>query len=161
MKILLILSILTMFFLIGYFYKQKVKNNYQFLVYLKNYVLFLKSNISLYKVNMVKITDDFLKLQNEKNAKYNKIFVKNGEIYSVLPENVEYFVQNKEDSLIINSFFEKLGKNDYEYENHKIDKFLIYLDERQKIYFSDIKIKGDLTLKILIAVGLVISILVW
>ena len=59
------------------------------------------------------------------------------------------------------SFLSTVGNNDYEYENNKINSFIIYLNEREKVYLDNIKLKGELTLKILISIGLVVSILVW
>lgn len=161
MKILLVILIMLLFFIFGYMYKQEVKSQYDFMVYLKNYSNFLSSNISLFKNNLVKITDDFLNLNSQKNAKFNKIFVKIGEIYSISQKNVDFFLKNEQDRQVVFSFLSTIGNNDYEYENNKINSFIIYLNEREKVYLDNIKFKGELTLKILISIGLVVSILVW
>mgnify|MGYP002522047267 CR=1 FL=1 len=161
MKILLVILIMLLFFIFGYMYKQEVKSQYDFMVYLKNYSNFLSSNISLFKNNLVKITDDFLNLNSQKNAKFNKIFVKNGEIYSISQKNIDFFLKNEQDRQVVFSFLSTVGNNDYEYENNKINSFIIYLNEREKVYLDNIKLKGELTLKILISIGLVVSILVW
>lgn len=161
MKILLVILIMLLFFIFGYMYKQEVKSQYDFMVYLKNYSNFLSSNISLFKNNLVKITDDFLNLNSQKNAKFNKIFVKIGEIYSISQKNVDFFLKNEQDRQVVLSFLSTVGNNDYEYENNKINSFIIYLNEREKVYLDNIKLKGELTLKILISIGLVVSILVW
>ena len=161
MKILLVILIMLLFFIFGYMYKQTIKSQYDFMVYLKNYSNFLSSNISLFKNNFVKITDDFLNLNSQKNAKFNKIFVKNGEIYSISQKNIDFFLKNEQDRQVVFSFLSTVGNNDYEYENNKINSFIIYLNEREKVYLDNIKLKGELTLKILISIGLVVSILVW
>ena len=161
MKILLVILIMLLFFIFGYMYKQEVKSQYDFMVYLKNYSNFLSSNISLFKNNLVKITDDFLNLNSQKNAKFNKIFVKIGEIYSISQKNVDFFLKNEQDRQVVLSFLSTVGNNDYEYEKNKINSFIIYLNEREKVYLDNIKLKGELTLKILISIGLVVSILVW
>ena len=161
MKILLVILIMLLFFIFGYMYKQNIKSQYDFMVYLKNYSNFLSSNISLFKNNFVKITDDFLNLNSQKNAKFNKIFVKNGEIYSISQKNIDFFLKNEQDRQVVFSFLSTVGNNDYEYENNKINSFIIYLNEREKVYMDNIKLKGELTLKILISIGLVVSILVW
>lgn len=161
MKILLVILIMLLFFIFGYMYKQEIKSQYDFIVYLKNYSNFLSSNISLFKNNFVKITDDFLNLNSQKNAKFNKIFAKNGEIYSISQKNIDFFLKIEQDRQVVFSFLSTVGNNDYEYENNKINSFIIYLNEREKVYLDNIKLKGELTLKILISIGLVVSILVW
>lgn len=161
MKITVVLIIITISFYVGYSYKQKQQVKYELLLYIKNYATFLKSNINLFKVNLVQIIEDYISLQNEKNAKFNSIFVKNSEIYCISRENIEKFGLNNQDNLIIFNFLNSIGKNSYEFEDDKINDCIAYLDKKIEEYSSYVKTKGELTLKIALAIGCVISIIIW
>lgn len=132
-----------------------------FLLFLKNYATFFKSKLNLFKQDFVLVTDEFIKFQNKKNANYTQIFVKSNQIYSISREKLNCFISNEQDREMIFSFLASIGQNDYEYENNKISNFLLFLEEKLKIYNSNIKLKGELTLKVLVCIGMVLAILVW
>ena len=161
MKILLVVFIMLSSFLIGSGVKQKIKNEYSFLVYLKNFVVFLKSNFNMFKVDIVSIIDEYIKFQDDKNGKYNAIFQKNNEIYIINYRAVCDNNSNEEDKHTIYTFLNAMGKSNYEFEDEKINSFLYFLQNKMKEYCDNIKEKGVLTEKIMLAVGLIISILVW
>ena len=89
MKLVLVLIIMSVSFFIGQVYKKKLKSEYDFLIYLKNFSEFLKSNINLFKNNLVEIIDSYILLDENKNAKFMQIFQKKGEIYEISQENIE------------------------------------------------------------------------
>ena len=70
-------------------------------------------------------------------------------------------ISKEEDALTIYTFLSSLGQNNYEFEDEKINSFLAFLEVKIAEYFTNIKVKGVLTEKIMLAVGLIISILVW
>ena len=161
MKILIVVCVMLICFFIGIGYKKKYQEKYNFLIYLKNFATFLKSNLNLFKVNLVEIIDNFTKLQVDKNIKFNDIFIKNNEVYEFSKENLDLVKLNIEDSNIIFTFLSSIGKNEYFFEEEKINNFITFLDKKTEEYSSFVRTKGDLTLKLAIAIGCVISIIIW
>ena len=161
MKIFLVFFIMLISFFIGFSYKNKIQNELNFLLYLKNFSNYLKSSINLFKNNIVEIIDEFIILENQKNANFNKIFAKNIEIYEFYLENIEKYISDKQISFTIYNFLKSLGTNEYDYEGKKINSFIIYIDSKILEYEKNVKENGDLFFKIALSIGAVISILVW
>ena len=161
MKLVLVLIIMSVSFFIGQVYKKKLKSEYDFLIYLKNFSEFLKSNINLFKNNLVEIIDSYILLDENKNAKFMQIFQKKGEIYEISQENIEKLISDKQISFVIYSFLVSLGSNEYIFETEKISTFINFLDGKVLEYANNLKTKTDLFLKVALYVGAVISILVW
>lgn len=175
MKIALVILIMLASYLIGQSIKDRVKNEYDFIVYLKNFTIFLKSNFSMFKVDIVQIIDDFILLQdNDINGgnsiykascnsykEFNKIFCKENGVYKIIKSEIEKNNNINEDSFVIFNYLESLGSNSYEFEENKINSFLIFLETKQKEYFDNIKTKGVLSQKVIISIGLIVSILIW
>ena len=72
MRILLCFFIMIFFGMIGYRFKLKQRREIEFYNYLNEFTMFCKSNISLFKNNMVNIIDSYIITQENKNANYNK-----------------------------------------------------------------------------------------
>jgi len=161
MKIVLIILIILLSYYIGFYYKNRQIEKYKLLCYLKNYSINLKTNINLFKNNFVKVTDDFIELQDKKTAKFNNIFEKKCDIYKINDKFIDIFDFYEQDSVIIKTFLNSIGNNEYEYENIRINEFITFLDKKIEEYSMYVKTKGELTLKLTIAIGCVISIIIW
>lgn len=161
MKILLILIIMIISFLVGYSYKKRIQNELDFLKYMKNFAEYLKSNINLFKNDVVEIIDEFKISCNSKILKFNQIFIKNEYIYHFSLENIENYLSEKETSFIIFNFLKSIGTNEYEFEGERINSFIFYIDSKISDYVKKVKEEGDLFFKIALSIGAIISILVW
>ena len=161
MKIIFVVFIMLLSFIIGYLYRNKIQNELNFLLYLKKFSDYLKSGINLFKNNIVEIIDEFIILENQKNAKFNKIFLKNMQIYNFCLENIENFIYDKQISFTIYNFLKTLGTNEYEYEGEKINSFILFIGSKILEYEKKLKEKGELFFKVALSIGAVISILVW
>ena len=161
MKIFLPLFIIIIFGFIGYAYKSKLNNEYQFLKYINSFYEYYVANLALFKNNIVEIIDKYIIMQNNKNAKYNKIFIKNNNLYNFDKEFLQNNISNKLVSDYLFSYLKNIGTNEYEYEKEKNNEFKIYLNS--KIYECDTKIKtdGNLYFKLLLSIGAVVAILLW
>lgn len=160
MKIILCLFILIFFGCIGYGFKYKRKRENDFYNYLSEYASVCKSNISLFKNDIVNITDNYIITQKNKNANYNKIFVKSGNVYQISMDFINKYVTDKKDTEIIYNFLNQLGTNDYEFEKKRIQEFLDYLNGKSK-NFENLMKSADLKFKVMLAVGAVVCIVIW
>lgn len=158
MKVIFVTSIMVCSFLIGYSYKYKLKEKLNLYFYLRDFFKNIKSNINLFKCNIIEIIDNYIL---NKNAKYNEIFIKNEQIYKISSKNLKKYLMNEQEILILEKFFNDIGSNDYEYELKKFNDFEKYLDD--KIIESEkiVKNKGELFFKIALSVGAVFAILIW
>lgn len=161
MKIFIVMIIMTAFGGAGYYYKMVIKSKLQFYLYLKNFSLFLRTNISLFKNNVVQIIDEFILTSKEKNAKYLQIFRKNGEIYSFDRNFVLKYSDTNEDGETILHFLSEMGKQEYDFERTKIDEFLCFLDAKIETIKTNLTASGNLAFKLMLSVGAVISIIIW
>ena len=118
---------LTSFYL-GQNYKNRIIKQYKFFNYLKRFTNYLKANINLFKINIINIIDEFKINNDEKNANYSEIFIKNGEIYDISRENIEKIGLTSDDNIIIYNYLKALGTNEYYYEENKNNSFITYLD---------------------------------
>ena len=115
----------------------------------------------MFKADIVQIIDEFTLFQDENNKKFNKIFQKENGVYEIIRAEIENNNSNEQDSFMIFSFLDSIGSNGYEFEEDKINVFLNFLEMKQKEYFEYIKTKGVLSQKVIMSVGLIISILIW
>jgi len=161
MKIVLVLSIIIFFGMLGYKYKKSLKDKTNLLKQIEDYVLFVESNITLFKKNIDEINYNYKIMQENKNAEnvqnILKITNKNNKIKNILQKHI------KDESvvLIILEFFENLGLAEYDFEIEKINRFKCYLDKQIELYELDIKNRGDLFFKIALAIGAILGICVW
>ena len=161
MKIALVILIMMLSFLFGNSVADKYKNQYQFSVYLKNFATYFKSNLIMFKTDVVKIIDDYLMVEKNQQVKFNDIFIKENYIYKINETAINNYIIEKEDAFTIYTFLSFLGKNHYEFEDEKVNSFLNFLEIKQKDYLKNIKEKGVLSQKIILSIGLIISILIW
>lgn len=161
MKIIILLGIIFIFGLIGYSYKLKLKYEYAFFNYIKEFNNFYQSNITLFKNNIVEIINKFIIMQKNKSADYNKLFIKNNNIYSINKEILSKYIIKENDFDMMFDYLNSLGVCEYSYEVDKINKFNNYISAKINNLKEDIKTKGDLYFKLLLAIGAVIAILLW
>lgn len=119
------------------------------------------SNIILFKNNVVEIIDNYIIMQNNKNAKFNKLFLKNNNLYSYNEEFLYSILLDKSEANIIFQYLQQIGKNEYEFERKKNESISEILKIKINESFENINKKGDLYLKILLSIGAIISILIW
>ena len=161
MKIIVSLFIMLFFGGIGYYFKLRQKREVEFFNYLYDYANFCKSNISLFKNNMVNITENYIITQKNKNANYNNIFEKSGLIYQISRNSVEKYIEDKKECEIVYNFLNGIGGNDYEFERKRIDYFLNYVNDKKNNDFEKRLKDADLKFKIFLAIGAVVCIVIW
>lgn len=161
MKILLCILILSLAAFFGISYKWKLKQELGLLLYLKDFATYLLSNITLFKNNLSNIIDDYIIMQKNKNAKYNKIFMKNDNYYLISENLLQKWVLSKSDYGVIFSFLKSVGGNDYDFEKKRIEDFISFLNLTISKESELIKTKADLKFKLCLAVGAIICIVLW
>ena len=161
MKIILIISMITTSGLIGINIKNKYQNEYLFYKFLKDFHQYVVSNITLFKNNIVEIIDNYIIMHKNKNAKYINLFLKNSNIYTYNKEFLNKYITNSENSFIILEYLNNLGKGEYLFEKEKIDNFSVLLDKRIEDSSYELKNKGELYFKLLLAIGSIVAIIIW
>ena len=161
MKIILIVLVVFAFGLIGYLIRQRYENECLFLKYIEDFVNFYYSNIALFKNSAVEIINNYIIMQENKNANYNNLFLKNNNLYSINDKILKKYILSIEDISIINQYLTAIGNNDYEYEIEKTKAFLDYLKRKKEESVRNLKNKGVLYFKILLSIGAVLAILIW
>lgn len=161
MKIIIIVCVLLVSGLLGYMIKLRYKEQTEFLQFIKNFIDYTLLNIGIYKNNLNDIINNYIIQQNNKSAKYIKIFQKSNNLYYFDLKNINEYVADNCFALELKSFFNNLGKFDKDNEIEKIKNMLLLLNG--KIQNSEIqeKEKGDLYFKLALAVGIVISVIIW
>ena len=156
MKIFICLII----FLLAIVFACKYKNHYDYkLVIVQEilaYIEFYDNNISLFKENLIEINNRYIIMQKNKNAK-QYYFIENYLIKH--NKNIEIF--NENDNRIVNDYLSGIGKNEYEFEKEKNKNILNFLNKLQEKIKEEVKTKGELGAKIIVAIGAVLAILVW
>lgn len=161
MKIVLVSSVVLCFGLFGYFYKQKLKHENIAYKFLKEYTEFLKENINLFKENLVEINNKFIIMQKNKNANQHNLIIKNANNMPDCIEKIKVLILNRFDFCLVETFFESLGKNDFEFEKERILSFEKHIKEKEKTTNENMKTKGEMWFKIMLAVGAIVGILLW
>ncbi len=161
MKIILCLFIMAVSGGIGISFKISIKKKLAFFNLLNDFAEFAKQNISLFKNNLVQIIDEFILKENEKNAKYLQIFQKNGQIYTFDRDLVLKYSGNEADADMILRFLSELGKNEYDFERIRLDEFLSILKSKTNKEKEELSSKGSLAFKVSLAIGAVLSIIIW
>lgn len=161
MKILLVLIVIFAFGLVGYIYKQKLKNELDFFKFINEFEEYYNSNMTLFKCDIIEIIDKFIIMQNNKNAKYINLFLKNNNLYAINKDFISKQITNKESLETIYKYLTLCGKSEYDFEKEKNENFKAYINnsiiDSEKLY----KEKGGLVFKLLLAIGSVIGILIW
>ena len=160
MKIVSVIFIMTAGFFIGLFFKTKKQNEFKFLIFLENFALFFRSEMILFKNDFVSIVDEFI-LKNNNLESFCKIFSKKSEGYIILEDVVKQFSENETEGGTVFRFLSSIGRGDYGSEQKNINSFLDYILARKRIYIESENKKGELFLKLSMAISGVIAILVW
>ena len=161
MKLIIIILVIVIFGLIGNLIKQRYENECWFLRYIEDFVNYYYSNIALFKNNTVEIINNYIIMQENKNANYNNLFLKNGNLYSINDKILSKYILFSEDVLIIKQFLTAVGNNEYEYEIEKIKVFLNFLKRKKEESSLNFKNKGVLYFKIMLSIGAILAILIW
>lgn len=161
MKLIIIILVIVIFGLIGNLIKQRYENECLFLRYIEDFVNYYYSNIALFKNNTVEIINNYIIMQENKNANYNNLFLKNGNLYSINDKILSKYILFSGDVLIIKQFLTGIGNNEYEYEIEKIKVFLNFLKRKKEESLLNLKNKGVLYFKIMLSIGAVLAILIW
>lgn len=161
MKIIICVSVFFLSTSVGLLYKQRLKNELNILLYLQNFEKFLSNNISLFKVNIVEIIDNYKNMQKEKTAKFSNLFVKNASVYAINEEILNKYILDKNKSKTIFNFLQLLGKSEYEFEiekNKNFEKYIVAaVEESQKKLNNN----GNMYFKLSMALGALLCILIW
>ena len=161
MKVVLVLIVIVAFGVVGYLYKQKLKNELNFFKFINEFIEYFKSNMTFFKCDIIEIIDKFIIMQNNKNAKYINLFLKNKNLYIINKDFILKQITNKETVETIYKYLTLCGKSEYDFEKEKNENFKVYINNliigSEKIYRE----KGGLIFKLLLAIGSVIGILIW
>ena len=103
----------------------------------------------------------YLIQQNNKNAKLVNNFLKNNNLSVFDTKNTELNLYNENAKLAIKTYFDNLGKGDLKSECDNCKSLLSQLEIWIKETEVDLKIKGDLLFKIMLAIGVVVVIILW
>lgn len=161
MRYFLLIFIFIICALIGYQIKNKFRQQLIVLRILDEFINYLYLNISIYKINLTEIINNYLIQQNNINAKLCEIFKKNAILSRFDIENINKQIYDPDIKISVNDFILNLGKNELINECEKIKSFKLLLKEYINKTNQELKEKGDLYFKICLAIGLVIVILLW
>jgi len=161
MRVYVYFFIIIIFGLIGYEIKRKYIEQKNILLFFKSLIEYLKLNITLYKSNVDEIIKNYKIMQNNKNAKYINLFLKNDNLKANIVKNINNYFDDKDIKVLIEIYFFNLGKEDIVGENKKAEVILKSIDESLKRINKEIKTKGDLYFKLMLALGVVMVVLLW
>ena len=142
--------------LIGYEFKKKYIEQKEILEFFKNLFEYIYLNISVYKNNISEIINNYLIQQNNKNAKYFKIFLKKDNLYEFDKKIIDTYIYNQDAKLTVNSYIDMLGSENIESECVKLKGVLSCVESYLKITSNELRQKGDLWFKICLVVGVVV-----
>lgn len=161
MKYIILFLILIICGLVGLSVKNKYKRQKEMLEFLSMFLDYLYLNISLYKNNINEIINNYKIQQKNKNAKFVKLF-QNFNIFQPVNEDfLKLHIYNEECFAAIKLFFDTLGTGTKEDECEKIKQLNLGLKSYILKTNDDIKNKGDLSFKIILAIGVMIDIVLW
>lgn len=161
MRLVVFVTIILLFGFIGYEIKRKYIEQKEFLKFFKSFLDYFYLNISIYKNNISEIINNYLIQQNNKNAKYVKIFQKNNNLYEINKKIINDYIYSDELKLILDSYLNGIGKSDIKSECEKTKAVLKSVDIHLEKTTEDIKSKGDLYFKICLVIGVVVVIVLW
>jgi len=159
---LLIFGLIIIFSgLVGFEIKKRYIEQKRFLNYIRNFLEYFQLNISIYKNNINEIINNHLIQQNNKNAKYSKIFLKKHNLYSFNMENINQYIYNTDLKTSFKLFIDNIGKLDEFGEKEKIINIKNLIDAEINKTTEEIKNKGDLYFKLCLAIGVVLVLIIW
>lgn len=159
MRILVVVILMFVFSVAAYKYKNKFRLKIKLAEEIISYVEFYETNISFYKENLYKINSRFNIMQENKNAK-NICLQLNNNIY-LLNNKILFKTFDSGCCDIINKYFSEIGQSDYCYEKDKSDNILKFLTKLKNEAKEDLKTKGEMWFKIILMIGVLISIIIW
>lgn len=161
MKILLVILIVVLSGWVGYRYKLKHIKQLNALKEILNYSNYIKDNLTLFKNNIEEININYINMHKNKNAnniQINQNNVNNMQNYLQILQKDIFELELK---MLIQNYFNQIGKSEYEFEFDKIKNFIAVIENKIKIAEENKKQKGDLYFKLSLAVGVVIGVLIW
>ena len=161
MRVYVYFFIIIIFGLIGYEIKRKYIEQKNILLFFKSLIEYLKLNITLYKSNVDEIINNYKIMQNNKNAKYVNLFLKNNNFNANIIKNSNNCFNDKDTKNLIETYFFNLGKEDIVGENKKAEVILKSINDSLAKINKEIKTKGDLYFKLMLALGVVMVVLLW
>ena len=161
MKKFILVFIVFCFSYIGYLVKQKFKTQRKFLEQLKDFLEYFKSNVTVLKNDVVEIIHSYKMIQKNKNAKDFDLFQNNENLFKFSAKTLKKNIFNENTVIVIENYFNDFGSKPHEFEMEKLDNILKFIDCSIQKTDEEIKSKGDIWFKILIAFGLVFAIVLW
>ncbi len=161
MKIIAVVVIMLVGGYIALCYKNKLKQEYLLLNYIKGFFEFYVANIELFKENVDYIINNYIIMQKNKIANYNNLFLKNSNIYQINEEFINKTINNSNLKFAIINQLKQIGKNDFKYEKEKSKAMINFLSKEVDTAYENYNKKGGLYFKIIIAIAAVVSILIW
>lgn len=161
MRVYVYFFIIIIFGLIGYEIKRKYIEQKNILLFFKSLIEYLKLNITLYKSNVDEIINNYKIMQNNKNAKYVNLFLKNNNFNANIIKNSNNCFNDKDTKNLIETYFFNLGKEDIVGENKKAEVILKSINDSLAKINKEIKTKGDLYFKLMLALGVVMVVFLW
>lgn len=161
MKLILLIVIIFVFGLIGYLVKCKYIDQKEMLIFLEDFIIYLKTNISIYKNNIEEIVNSYKINLNGKNAKFCNFFLKNNNLTTFNEKLITNRIYNKNLQNYLIIYFFRLGKETVDYEIQNANKILELIKTNISVTEEEIRLKGDLYFKIWLSIGIAVSIILW
>lgn len=161
MRNLIFTLIISLFGIIGYEVKRKYIEQQKALQALIEFINYLHVNIKVYKNNLCEIIDNYLIMQKNKNAKYVNIFIKNNNIIQINEKLLNNYIFNADVRYNIISYFKEFGRSELSDECVKSKHIINLLESEVVKTREEIKSKGDLYFKCILAFGVVLVIVLW
>lgn len=161
MKYIFLILVFIICGLIGFYFKNKYKNQYKFLLYINKFLDYLELNVMVYKNNLYEIINNYIIHKNNKNSEYNKIFQISKNTLLINSNLIESCLFDKSILSVVINFFNEMGKGDIENEIKKIKEFKKFISKQIDILKIECSTKGDLYFKFWIGIGVLMSILLW
>lgn len=161
MKYFCVVVIIFCFGFYGYANKIKYVKQKEFLIFIRNFLEYLYLNISIYKNNLTEIINSYKIQQINKNAKFDDFFQNNDNFSKFNEKIINKYIYDSLSLTILKELFLDLGKANKEIECEKIKNVVKFLEKEIEETEVDVKVKGDFSFKILLCLGLLISIIIW
>ena len=161
MKILLSICVVCLCGEIGLYIKFKIKNEIVTLNIIKKYAEYCYNNIIIFKSDLISTTKKYIISEKDKNAKFSKIFLNNDKKLKINKNFIKNVISNSNDADIVISYFEQLSIQDYKTIEERFKNFSNFLNLKIKLLNDKLKGDGELYFKISLAIGAILSIIMW